>query len=231
MIKKTLYWKETNNNTVHKLELQITIHPFNNGKIIINCPGADGSLDGYESKYSKLADYIIGEKLGAVVRMPNPYNPFGWDKGLRQVIAYVLENSKEICGSIKPEIYLMGTSAGAGVISVLAWEYPEVKKILLLEPAIIFDKAIIIQSLEKYKGKVVIITGSEDNALGINNGKVFYDASINTSKREIIVLENCDHQFTGERNGRIFSQAPFYAFGVNNLIVFPDYKGGIKLYD
>ena len=45
------------------------------------------------------------------------------------------------------------------------------------------------------------------------------------------MIPNCDHQFKGEVNGRIMSQAPFYAFATGDKPAFPDPNGGIKLYD
>ncbi|HXK52549.1 hypothetical protein H6802_00275 [Candidatus Nomurabacteria bacterium] len=45
------------------------------------------------------------------------------DTFLRNMLNYAIVHSKEICGYDKPEIYLMGLSAGAGAISKLASWY------------------------------------------------------------------------------------------------------------
>ena len=115
---ENLSWEKTINNHTKKFDLELVIHPLNNGKIIVNYPGADGSIDGYNEKYKTLAEYIVSQGLASVVRLPNPYNfGFDWDMSLRHALAYVHENSKNICGSDSPDIYLIGFSTGAGVIA------------------------------------------------------------------------------------------------------------------
>jgi len=227
-----LNWTKSKNGISMDFELDVAIHPLNNGKIIINVPGADGSINGYNDKYIKIANYLIKQKIGAVVRIPNISSlGFGWDINLRETLSYVLDNAKEICGSNKPEIYLMGLSAGAGAISMTAWEYPEVTKILLIEPALIFSGEHGVAGIREYKGEVTIVVGKGDTALGKEIGDKFFDYFINAKHKEIIEIENCDHRFMGEINGRIFSEASIYAFKEGKKIKFPDSKGGIKLYD
>ncbi len=227
-----LKWTKSKNGISMDFELDVAIHPFNNGKIIINVPGADGSINGYNDKYIKIANYLIEQKIGAVVRIPNISSlGFGWDINLRETLSYVLDNAKEICGSSKPEIYLMGLSAGAGAISMTAWEYPEVTKILLIEPALIFSGEHGVEGIREYKGEVTIVVGKGDTALGKEVGDKFFDYFIKANHKEIIEIENCDHRFMGETNGRIFSEAPIYAFKDGPKIKFPDSNGGIKLYD
>ena len=226
-----LKWTKSKNGITMDFDLDVAIHPFNNGKIVINYPGADGTINGYNDKYIKIANFLVDNKIGAVVRIPNISSlGFGWDINLRQTLSYVLDHSYEICGSNTPEIYLMGTSAGAGAIAMTAWEYPEVTKILLTEPAIIFSGEHGVEGIKEYQGEVVIVVGSQGSALGKVVGDKFYDYFTNASHKEIFEIPNCDHQFRGEVNGRIFSQAPLYAFG-NKKIKFPDSTVGIKLYD
>jgi hypothetical protein len=226
-----LKWIKSKNGISVDFELDVAIHPFNNGKIVINYPGADGSINGYNDKYIKIANYLVENKIGTVVRIPNISSlGFGWDINLRETLSYVLDHSKEICGSEIPEIYLMGTSAGAGAIAMTAWEYPQVTKILLTEPAIIFSGEHGVDGIKKYRGEVVIVVGQGDNALGKEIGEKFFDYFINAKNKEIFEIPSCDHQFRGEVNGRIFSQAPLYAFG-NEKFTFPDPNGGIKIYD
>lgn len=226
-----LKWIKSKNGITLDFELDVAIHPFNNGKIVINYPGADGTINGYNDKYIKIANFLIENKIGAVVRIPNISSlGFGWDINLRETLSYVLDHSKEICGSKTPEIYLMGTSAGAGAIAMTAWEYPEVTKILLTEPAIIFSGEHGVEGIKEYQGEVVIVVGQGGNALGKVIGDKFFDYFIKAKHKEIFEIPDCDHQFKGEINGRIFSQAPLYAFG-DKKITFPNPNGGMKLYD
>lgn len=228
---KSLSWRQTLNNHTEKFELELSVHPLDNGKIIVNYPGAEGSIDGYNEKYKTLAEHIVANGLASVVRIPNPYTfGFGWDMCLRKALDYVLKHSNEICGTTKPEIYLMGFSAGAGAIAMIAWEYPEVKKILLLEPAPKVNEQGVQEGIGLFKGEVYVVVGGGDEALGEKVGNRVIEAAINASRKEIFVIPNCDHQFKGEINGRIMSQAPLYAFKDKDKPQFPNPKGGIKLY-
>jgi hypothetical protein len=232
VVSKSLSWIQTKSGVSTDFKLDLAVHPFDNGKMIINVPGVDGSLDGYNDKYKVLAEYLVRSGVGAVVRIPNPYTfGYGWDINLRHALGYALDNSKEICGQANPEIYLEGFSAGAGAIATIAWEYPEVKKILLVEPAIVFRQDDGLNDMRQYRGQVCIVTGKGSDALGLEVGMKFYDAFENASQREIFEIPNCDHQFRGELNGRILSQAPIYAFADDPKIKFPDPEGGIRLYD
>jgi len=213
IITTKLNWTKLRDGVPVDFELEVAIHPLKNGKIIINVPGADGSIDGYEDKYLKIANYLIEQKIGAVVRIPNISSlGFGWDINLRKILSYALENAKNICGSNKPEIYLMGLSAGAGAISMTAWEYPEVTKILLIEPAVVFSGEHGVEGIRKYKGEVTIVVGKGSTALGKQVGDKIFDYFLNANHKEIIEVSKCDHCFMGEINSRIFSEAPIYAF-------------------
>jgi pimeloyl-ACP methyl ester carboxylesterase len=232
MVSKALSWTKKINSRTEKFQLKLAVHPFTNGKIIVNHPGVGGSLDGYNNKYKALAGEIVQRGLSAVVRTPNPpVFGFGWDMNLRQVLSFVLLNSKKICGSERPELFLMGTSAGAGAVASLVWEYPEITKILLLEPAILPGENLIKTSLSKYRGEIYVVVGSRDSAFGREIGERFINYSTSARRKELFEIPDCDHHFSGEKNGRIFSQAPFYAFSDKPKPRFPDLKGGIKLYD
>ena len=210
-------------------EQELAIHPLYNGKILINYPGAEGDVHGYNRKYETLANHIVGSELAAVVRSGNPYvGP--WDRSLREMLSYVLGHSEEICGSKNPEIYLMGFSAGAGSISTLAWEYPEVTKILLMAPAIGVGADAVAQGLGRYTGEVYIVIGDSDEIVKPDAGAVFLNFCDRASRKELFVIEGCDHQFRGEKNGKILSHAPFYAFS-DKKPVFPDSNAGIFLYN
>lgn len=211
--------------------LPIKIHSNNSGHIIINYPGAEGDIDGYNRKYETLAIHIQYTGLAAIVRSGNPFVPIhGWTMNLRELINYCLENPKKICGADKPEMWLMGFSAGAGAIGLIAWEYPEITKILLAAPANGVGEEKLLAGLNKFAGEAYIIVGDHDEVVSIDDCQQMFDALSNAKHREFIVIPNCDHQFRGEENGRILSQAPFYAFDTGKKPNFPDPKAGIKLY-
>ncbi len=215
------------------LSLDIALHPNTSGRIIINYPGWRGDSDGYNQKHKKLAQYMQGEGLGAVVRgkgsgFPD-FDGFTVDTQLRKMIDYSLENAQAICGAEDPEVLLIGTSAGGGAAAAIAYNYEAVSRILLMAPGDNTGEGAI-EKLRDFAGEVFIVIGQEDRNVGVSAGKVFYDLAIKASRRELFIIPNCDHNFTGTVNGRIMSGAPFYAFARDERPKFPDPEGGMVLY-
>lgn len=229
LLKTRISWTASVGGREYPLELDIVTHPANTNRIIVNYPGAGGHIDGYNEKYKRLATYMQDKNLGAVVRSGNRMLPsFTVDTDLRAMLDYTLENAREISGSEYPDIFLMGASAGASAIAAAAHEYPQVKRILLLAPS--GNAGDRINNLQYFNGEVYIVIGDNDEVVGTEAGQTFYDLARNASRRELFVLPNCDHNFKGTLNGRIMSQAPFYAFTTGEKPKFPDPHGGIILY-
>ena len=212
----------------------IVVHPCEDAEaIIINCPGFRGSIDGYNNKYITLADFLVQQEVGAVVRMPNVERaPEQYKKGLlsdlRAVIEHALVFAHEMTEVPNPEIYLMGFSAGGYAVASVAAEYPEVKKILLMEPSASgrllgeFPR----EKLSQYRGEVYIVIG--DTGVGYQVAELYQKAFSKAARVELHVIQNCDHQFKGEKNGKILSKAPLWAFAGDPTFPSPD--GGIELY-
>jgi len=218
---------------MNNLELEIAIHPFQNGKIIVNYPGITGDIDGYNNKYGQMADFMQEKGLGTVIRMGNQYYeelpyPDSMINNFRFLLDYSSRNGEELSGLNNPELYLMGFSAGASTVAGVAIEYPLVKKILLMAPSGDAGKNLVESSLSKFEGEVYIAIGDRDEVVGTGAGKVFYDLATSAKKRELVIIPDCDHQFKGEINGKIMSKAPLWAFAGDET--FPSAEGGIKLY-
>lgn len=213
------------------VKVELAVHPNTSKRIIVNIPGALGDIDGFDEKYKKLAHYIQSSGLAGVVRTGNDFIAgFLPDLNLRNALEYSQAHAWEICGETKPEILLMGFSAGASAIAAVAHEYPQVSGILLYAPSGDMGERRCRTGLEQFKGNVHIVIGEKDDVVGPQAGKIFYDFATGAQHRELIYVPNCDHQFRGEVNGRIMSEAPFYAFAKGDKPKFPDPSGGIKLY-
>lgn len=215
------------------INLDIAIHSHQNGKIIINYPGITSDIDGYNNKYGQLADFIQENKIGTVIRMGNKYfsnlpYPQGMIDNFKSVIDYSLKNSEELSGIDSPELYLMGFSAGASTIAAVSGYYSEIEKILLMAPSGDAGIENCSSGLKNFYGEVYVAIGDNDEIVGTNAGKIFYDLAINAKHRQLKIIPNCGHQFIGETNGKIMSKAPLWAF--NGDKTFPNPKGGKKLY-
>lgn len=212
--------------------VQLAIHPNQSRRIIVNVPGYDGVIDGFADKYKILGHHIQSEGLAAFVRTGNHLSPgYPVDAHLNAALQYVEKRAWEICGEPNPEIMLMGFSAGASAIAARASKHPNVSTIALFAPSGDMYKEMVREGLERFTGDVYIVVGEQDDVVGTEAGQFFYDLAAGARKRELYMLPDCDHQFRGEANGRIISEAPFYAFSKDNRPLFPDSNGGIKLYE
>ena len=52
-------------------DLRVAVHPAESSRIVIMLPGFNGTLDGYEQKYAKIAALLVERGVGAVVRSSN----------------------------------------------------------------------------------------------------------------------------------------------------------------
>lgn len=164
--------------------------------ILLTIPGVDGSVDGYKEKYLRIAESVQEENKVSVVRISNPFiSSFHWESNIRQSLDYISINLPSITEGNKAEIRVVAHSAGAAVIAQIAWEYPEIKRLLLINPATKLGLDKMKLGLGMFKGDdVTVIFGSQDpsiydaNELNNTEGKI----PINT-----FVLEGIDHHFSG----------------------------------
>jgi len=218
-------------NLLKWLDISVEYHPTNTGIILINIPGAGGTASGYMNKYINLGNYIQGKNIASFVRMPND-RPREYELTARTIINYCLDNSKEICGTSTPEIWLMGFSTGAGAIVLTGWEYPEVKKILAINPFIeasgVRDK--LKENLPRYNGELYLVKGSDDTVIAPDTVEYISSLAKSVSVLKTLEIPNCDHQLEGEDNSKILSKLPEYFFlGEYKERDFPNKDDGFNL--
>ncbi len=215
-----------------KLRLPIIIHSSKAGPvIIINYPGYNGDIDGYNMKYAVMATRM-SEQIGTVIRIGNHHHSNTnyqetVQDDLRAIVTHALENAKEICGHENPHIYITAFSAGASAAAAIAHEFPQVTKLLLISPSFDAGESAIRSGLEKYTGEIHILAGANDDVVGpevapLMNGMVKLTAS------QMVILPKCDHQLRGRTNGLYLSNAPGWAFLGKK---FPTTDDGIVLYE
>lgn len=201
--------------------------------IIINYPGYNGHIDGFNNKYRTLGAHLAKLGVGAFVQMPNLQHQnedyrVSLVQDLRAVVEHVLRTAEEFCATDVPDIYLMGFSAGAGACAAFANSHPMIKKVLLMAPSGDASQTLVERSLAEYRGEVYIVNGLNDEVVGADAGKKFLAMAKNASVKKLVELPDCDHQFRGTRNGMIMSKAPIWAFVGDST--FPSPEGGIELY-
>lgn len=189
---ETLSWIEEKNGVSLDCTLDIAIHPSKSNIILVIFPGVDGSVDGYENKYIKIAEKVQSKTGVAVVRCSNPFiSSFHWESNFRRVLEYIEDSSTIICGSKDYYLYLFAHSAGASITAHIAWEYPYIKRLLLVNTATKLDMDKIAEGLRHFKGdRLVIVYGDQDASRGDVD-------KISPSHAKNITVIDTDHYFSG----------------------------------
>ena len=156
-------------------ELEIAVHKNSSKTILLIVPGVDGSIDGYENKYLKIAENAVKNNDVAVVRMDNPFIVSQyWQSNVRIALQFIEDNAVYICGHKDFELKIVGHSIGAYVAGQIAWEYPFITGILLINPATGISLEPLLNGLAEFGGDAHIVLGSEDPAH--RHLDTFYDA-------------------------------------------------------
>lgn len=200
-------WTEEMNGVKVDCSLDVAIHPTGSNTIFLTIPGVDGSVDGYKDKYLRIAESVQEENKVSVVRISNPFiTSFHWESNIRKVLDYISINLPSITEGNKAEIRVMAHSAGAAVIAQIAWEYPEIKRLLLVNPATKLGLDKMKLGLSMFKGDdITVLFGSLDPSIDDVNGLASIEGRVPINT---FVLEGIDHHFSGTDGLIQFIAAP-----------------------
>ena len=191
IIEDTLTWEPSHNGITVDASMDVRVHALNSKRVVLILPGVDGSVDGYENKYVRMAERIIEKQNKAVVRVSNAFiTSFHWEDNFRKAIEYITANAKEYFGHDTVSIEVVAHSAGASVVAWLAHEYPNIDKLLLINMAAEVNLDKILDGLTKYKGEVDLILGSGDPSLSF--------ATMLPDNVIVSIIDGADHYFSGE---------------------------------
>jgi pimeloyl-ACP methyl ester carboxylesterase len=198
MITHTLSWQEEMNGIKIDCSLDVVVHPTESRTTVLIVPGVDGSVDGYENKYIRIAEDLLENKGVSVVRISNPFiTSYHWQENLRRALEFI-QSDKTLSDK---DIRIVGHSAGASVIAQIAWEYPEISRLLLINPAekLGFEK--MQRGLDQFNGLTTILFGGNDPS--IETAKDF--GKVNGVS--VLTVPEASHNFSGE-HFPIFLSAP-----------------------
>lgn len=160
-------------------------------KVLFIKAGLDGSMKGYQNKYLDLA-YEVNQKYGItvicssnpIVRLLLKYNPI--EQGLN-VLDEELGNIKE------KDIYYMGFSKGAYYGCYYGCSFPEIKRLLLINPPLRTNTVAIQKAIKNFsKETMTFLFGSEDPSIG----DIKWIDFLKNEKVKIEIIENKDHYFS-----------------------------------
>jgi dienelactone hydrolase len=210
---KMIQWKDTLNGFKIVGDIEIAVHTQKNksSNIFLIVPGVDGSIDGHQEKYLKIAEDINSYEDSTVIRMSNPFiHSERLDKNLRAVLDYIANNEDALNINSDYKIYAMGHSLGATNLAQISWEYPEFAKLLLINPTPKIDSNSTIQGLRKFKGEVTLLVGQRDqNFQGIEK---IINTLLSERKIESVIIPNANHHFAGEAFPIFLQAAKKYLF-------------------
>lgn len=183
-------------------------------KIIINSPGYDSGLHGYDDNFLRIGESLKKEKCGSFIL----YQHTGFwvllndlllalesiASDLQDVIDYCLQNSFKICLSRDPKLYLSGFSMGGGATAIVGGRNHRVKKMLLIAPSPEKREDLVVQWLKKYRGEVYFVHGRMDGLIPLKYSKMFAQAAGKAKKVELVTLKKCNHRFTGKISQKEF---------------------------
>lgn len=203
--------------------------------VVVNVPGYNGTIDGYNGKYAAIGRHLAVNSVAAFVQMPNITRSAevgGYCRGLNAdieaVCAFVRARGSELCDAARPKLCLVGFSAGgAGCAAVAASTRAD--RVLLMEPSRRLSVwQDVWKSLRAFEGRLYVVTGSGEHAVGEKVGRWFYDIAREQSRAGFYAIPACDHQFRGTRNGQIMAKA--YEWVLRGDTSFPSSEGGLILY-
>ena len=237
--------RETENHLGKKVsyEVAVSAYPTDSHIIIVNSPGSGELKDGRDDRWMKLAKHFQEQQIGSLVtynaprpdgEVQLPWEPYSykgasWNRLLLESLAHAvefsLERAREICGTASPTLYLAGFSSGASAVGAAAFQYPEVKRILLLSA---YDSVgdCFYDGVTQFTGDIYMAYGSEDPIAGF----LAYVLALGPMAANSFIVRqapNCDHRFSGTTNSQVLTKAFFWAFCGDDS--FPDPAGAPDL--
>ncbi|MCA9347644.1 hypothetical protein KC930_03655 [Candidatus Saccharibacteria bacterium] len=199
----SLEWREEFNGVTIDCSLQIAKHSGGNTVFLI-IPGVDGSLDGFEDKYLRIAEGVHSKHGHTVYQMENPFiTSQHWESNVRQMLDHIyLDHDVD-------EIHVMAHSAGAWTIGKIAHEFPEINKLLLVNPAT-NDVDSYVEGLAKAPYiHTNFVLGEKDPSAAY--GEQFRDIE-NHHGVNVVVVEEADHHFSGDALNHFIDAPHIYLY-------------------
>lgn len=156
------------------------------GKAFVILTGLGGSADGFGNKYSRIAEYVQNDYGFPVFIAPTPEDV--WEKKEKffdEVVARFIQN--------KTCVYLMGVSAGATMALWYAVKYPQIRRILCVNPVLNINLHLTSSGIRDFCGeKMAVVFGEKDPSA--KWAKILPAAP----HLQINIVPGADHLFSGK---------------------------------
>ena len=226
-------------------EIPVSAYPTDSGVLVVNSPGSGELKDGRHDRWDAMARHLQELGIGSMVtyNAPRPdfevqleweaysYKGASWNQLLLESLCHVvdwsLERAQKLCGSESPDVYLAGFSSGGSAVGAVAFNYTEVKRVLLLSA---YDSVgdWFYEGISRFTGDIYMAYGSEDPIAGFLC-QVVGMGPLRASSFQARQAPDCNHRFSGAANSQALVKAFYWAFRGDDS--FPDPTGAPKLYD
>ena len=202
-------WMEIPEFSPHAYEVEVAEYKGTTNKVVMIIVWKWGTTSGYQNKYITIASNLA-EKYGvSVFVVENPWISRDDPRLFVECAMGFVEEQMKKSGFDDWEIYGMGHSAGAHFWGRFAHLYPNVSKLLLINPVVSVNFTKLKKELQTYQGELFLIQWSKDHDF-------FYNPlldPIKTDKKQVIILEWVNHEFSNEGGFELFlSLAETYLF-------------------
>lgn len=158
-----------------------------NDRTLLLKVGQNGSIEGYQDKYMKMAHNLNSTHGITVVVSENPYDR---TDSLQQAVDVIGAECQQ-----SDWISYVGISNGAILGARFAYNHPEIKKLLLINGPLMINWPQTARGIEKFSGEsVTFVYGDKDPSFSY---VPILDAIKSNCRIEVRTVEGADHQFTG----------------------------------
>lgn len=168
-------------------KIEIEFYPA--GKdIFLVLTGIGGTVKGYQNRYEKIAKEITDKYNFSIVIATTPHG--SWEHP-KENLDFIFDFIRSKRNDTNFKIYAMGHSAGGTFLLWHAFEFPEIEKILCINPVLNINLHKTQIGIESYKGSEINIVVGELDASNYFAGLID-----KLSKVKVYHLPNIDHNFT-----------------------------------
>lgn len=212
------------NRMIFTVQGRMPIEYFITGykRLIINSQGYREDPRGGHNQFLRIGEllnenrcgsFIMYQHTGLWILLDDPSLTLeALSSDLKDVIAFCLEESFQICFTREPEIYLSGYSMGAGAAAVTGGCDRRVTRMLLIAPSPENREELVVQCLEPFEGELYFLHGKSDEIIPYRYSRMFSKAATRAKTVDLVQLKGCGHDFAGEKFQQAFRDAYLKAF-------------------
>lgn len=169
-----------------EVSIDVSINNGTSDEILLIVPGVDGSVNGYENKYKRIADNINSKFGATVIRMSNPHNMAGYHlRNLFEILDFIEKNYD----MAKKRLHIVGHSLGGYMISEVASMYDYIDKVLLINPTTLLNNDSFNELKKRPKELNLFLIGDQDPSFDFID--LFKEVGI------VNIERGADHHFSG----------------------------------